>query len=135
MELFMSYDADWDAKMDAVTDEFHKMDMKYYFLENDYGTDIYRIAFFLICREQSLGFKQRISFDKKNKALYIDIMLDLNLFRKVSIKEKFNIIRNELPIQLHKAFSKYKFKDFDSERFMRDFNFWLTHDGPANASL
>jgi hypothetical protein len=135
MELYITADADWDAKIRNVIDIFFKMDITHYFLEKDYGIDIYKIAFFLICREPSLEFKQRIKFDKKEKVLGIDIMLDLDLFRNISLKEKFNIVKKELLINTPIGINKFKFKNFNSELFMKDFSYWLDYENPDIADL
>lgn len=96
-----------------------------YFMNKTYGVSL--IEIFIVCCSYPdwKNFKQRIRFIKAEKCLMVDIMFDLETMENASQKERREIhikkINNELP----PIIKKYKFKDFDLERFMADFNTYV----------
>src|SRR5205807_1477689 len=48
-----------------------------YFAPRDYGTGLHGVVVVLMCRNPALNFKRRIRFVRKDKELYMDVMLDL----------------------------------------------------------
>ena len=48
-----------------------------YFASREYGAGLFGIGVVLMCRNPELNFKRRIRFDRKDKKLYMDVMLDL----------------------------------------------------------
>jgi len=121
----MTSDAHSGVKIREIVRIFKMNNLKNQFNDKDYGIDIKLIAFFLICRDSKLNLKQRIRFDKKEKTLDIDIMLNLDLFRKIQSREKFEIVRDKLKIDTQKAIDKFCFKSFNEKQFMKDFTIWI----------
>lgn len=89
---------------------------------NDYGEGLWTISMFLICRNPELNFKQRIRHQKKEKALYIDIMLPLEKFVNATLEERKKKVLEAMLGDVPQIFRKYKFADFDTELFISDFN-------------
>lgn len=96
-----------------------------YFKANNYGGGLLGLVVVLMCRDPEINFKRRIRFSKKDKKLYMDIMLNLEQLknavheiRKKTIAER---IADEVPIVLR----KYSIPDFDEARFVEDLKTWL----------
>ncbi|MBX7225682.1 MAG: hypothetical protein K1X55_06610 [Chitinophagales bacterium] len=91
--------------------------------KNDYGSDIEQICILLICRQAASNYRVRKKYDKKNKYLYIDCILDFN---KIEELEKSNR-KQFLLIKLKETFSslsqfKKALKDFNFDKFIFDTN-------------
>ena len=81
-------DADWDSKIDKVLDTFSDFGYRRLFEEKNYGDSLYGITVVFMCRNTEYNFKQRIKYSKKEKKIYLDIMLDLNQFKQIEQREK-----------------------------------------------
>src|SRR5688572_27140572 len=96
------------------------------------------IGVILMCRDPDLKFCRRIKYVKKDNALYMDIMLDLNKMMAVDsiTRRKFVLGRivEEIPVILQ----KYKDKkldvlnNFDVGRLASDLNKWFFEGGVEN---
>ena len=119
-------DAEWESKIRDGLKAISTSGYQRVFEERDYGTGLRGVIVVLMCRDPKLNFKQRIRFTKKEKKLYMDIMLDLNLMQhsEPAVRKKIVIQRlaDEVPAILH----KYAFPDFDEPRFVADLKEWLS---------
>ncbi|MFN5307927.1 MAG: hypothetical protein ACK5C0_00560 [Candidatus Kapaibacterium sp.] len=113
-------DADWDSKIDKVLDTFSDFGYRRLFEEKDYGDSLYGITVVFMCRNTEYNFKQRIKYSKKEKKIYLDIMLDLNQFKQIEQREKERIVAQKLISEIPPIISKYKFTDFDLPSFEAD---------------
>lgn len=120
MILFITSDTSWEARIEKVLDKLQDSGVKSYFEKKNYGESLKGINIILMCRNPDLKFKQRIRFIKKEKELYIDIMLDLNQFKQIDLKEKEKIIADKFTDEIPAIVAKYKFEDFDFSRFKSD---------------
>jgi hypothetical protein len=118
MELFITCDANWDARLDKILDGLSQGEES--FRTKDYGTSMGAISIILMCRDPVYNFKQRIKFSKKEKRLSTDIMLDLEQFRVIELSVKEEIVAGKLLRELPVIIGKYKFEDFDLGRFEND---------------
>ena len=110
------------ASLALATTNFYK------YIENqNYGTTLSRIAVFFICWDPNLAFKQRIRYKKDSKELYMDIMLDYNLFTKMTPDERISELCRKLLIEVPPIVNKYKFKDFDSDKLMTSLESWFVN--------
>jgi hypothetical protein len=75
-----------------------------------------------MCHEPSLNLKQRIRLSKKEKIIYVDIMLDYTLFMKIDQNKRNEIVISKIKNEIPPIISKYKFEDFDLLRFENDLN-------------
>ncbi|MDB4904018.1 MAG: hypothetical protein JWQ63_3299 [Mucilaginibacter sp.] len=78
MRVFITCDANWEAKIDKVLNILSETGYKAVFERRDYGTTIDGIGIVLMCRDPSLKFKQRIRYSRKDRTIYMDIMLNFN---------------------------------------------------------
>jgi len=73
-----------------------------------------------MCRDPYLNFKQRIRFEKKSSWLSLDIMLDFDQFKNLDQNQRNKIAAEKFISEIPAIIAKYKFKDFDLERFSAD---------------
>ena len=134
MKFSILCDANWDAKISEALDDFSGLrryfEEKYYYsltpdIKNYCGSSIDAIVIVFMCRNPEYNFKQRIRFSKKVKTLYIDIMLDYNLFIQIDQGEKKKIIAQRLLTEVPSIIARYKFPDFDLPKFESDMKMWL----------
>lgn len=115
----------WETQIDKVLDSLSNTGYRRFFLEQDYGTSLDGITLVLICQAPNLNLKQRIRFSKKEKNLYLDIMLDLPQFLTITQKEREEIIVDKIITEVPQVIAKYKFKDFELVRFEKDLKKWM----------
>ena len=126
MRLFITCDSWWEAKVDKVLDTLHDTGYIRYFLMQNYGSSLDCVGIVLMCRDPNLNFKQRIRFARKEKTIYLDIMLDLNQFLVISQKERERIIVEKLISEVPPIIAKYKLADFNLAKFETDLKFWMS---------
>jgi len=120
MDFGITADSWWETR---VSDTLHLIpirEFKDFFYLKNYGNDLIDIFIVLMCRHPEYNFKQRIRFVKKEKTLYMDIMLDFDLFMKISQEERNTIVFDKLIKEVPEIIAKYKFKDFDLASFTND---------------
>ena len=126
MKLLILADAHWKSKIDKVLDKLSDSDYLQLFTEKDYGNGLSGLVVGLICQEPELNLKRRIRFDKKEKIIYMDIMLDLNLMKSSDSITRERIIFNKIASEVPEIINKYKIQEFSKDRFLTDFNEWIT---------
>lgn len=87
----------------------------------DYGDGLDLIGVDLICSKLLDGLKPRIRHAKKEKALYMDIMLTFDEFASATAEERKKIAGQRLLDDVPRIVRKYKFANFDTELFLSDF--------------
>jgi hypothetical protein len=97
------------------------------FEEREYGEGLHGIVVGFICRDPKLNFKRRVRFAKKEKMLYMDIMLDLDQMRKINHDARKRIVVERLADEVPSTLRKYSFPDFDEARFVADLK-WCLND-------
>ncbi|MCY0914180.1 hypothetical protein [Massilia antarctica] len=121
MEVKILGDFEHESGVQAVTDWFSKRGYWEAFA-TDYGDGLWTISIFLICRRPELNFKQRIRHQKKEKTLYMDIMLPFTEFVSASLEEREKKVVEAMLAEVPRIVRKYKFADFDTELFISHFN-------------
>lgn len=120
MRLNILCDADWESKVDKVLDTLSDSGYRRFFEEQNYGKELEGVTIVLMCQSPLLNLKQRIRHSKKEKKLYIDIMLDLPKFKEIQQIERENIVIDKIIKEIPPIISKYKFLDFDLPKFEKD---------------
>jgi hypothetical protein len=95
------------------------------FLHRTYGSGLSGLVVVLMCRDPDLNFKRRIRFSKKEKKLYMDVMLDLSQMMRADHAVRKRIITDQLATEVPAILRKYAFDDFDEARFVDDWKNWL----------
>lgn len=115
----------WESKIDKVLDTLSETGYRQFFYEQYYGSTLNGITVLLICQDPSLNLKQRIRLLKKEKTIYMDIMLNLNQFLKIEQKEREKIIVEKLINEVPVIIRKYRLEDFDILKFESDLKKWM----------
>lgn len=126
MKFFITCDTFWEARVEKVIDLLDDTGYKNYFYNQDYGSSLEGITVVLMCKNANLNLKQRIRYIKKEKKLYLDLMLDLEQFLIIDMKDKERIIVNKLISEIPIIISKYKLDDFNSIKFEKDLKKWIS---------
>ena len=125
MDVRILCDANWDAGVDKASDRVWPLSMLKLVESYNYGTGLLGIIVGLMCRDPHLNFKQRIRLSKKDRILYMDVMLDYPAMREADDDTRVKIVRDKLKAEVPRILAKYKIPDFDNERFLSDFATWL----------
>jgi hypothetical protein len=132
MKLFLSGDVDWESGADVVRSELAKFDEVPFLAERPYGSLVQEVAIFLICQREELGLRQRVRLDRKNRILYMDVMLDLNSMKTASQQERRRIVATRLVDEVSRVVSKYASNEFNAAMFSSDFRRWIESTGWLN---
>ncbi|MOA19344.1 hypothetical protein D3C78_1397190 [compost metagenome] len=98
----------------------------YKFIEKqDYGTSLKGLCVIFMCRNPELNFKQRIRYTKKDQNLSFDLMLDYNQFVVMTPDQRVSEMCKRLLEEMPPIVKKYKFPDFDLDKFMDNLTSWF----------
>jgi hypothetical protein len=125
MKINLLADFFHEANIDKVLFAFNDAGFRQYFSNNNYGESIKAIGIILMCQDPRLHLKQRIRFSKKERILYMDIMLDLYEFIRINNDDRIRRVSKKLLEEIPPIIKKYKFEDFDLLRFESDLRNWL----------
>ncbi len=96
----------------------NEMDLEKYFEHKDYGNNEVELFFVINCLQSHIK-ERRPRFDNKDKTLYFDIMLDYEIVKKASIKNKKIILANAV-IDSFEVLDKYKKLHLNKEKIKKD---------------
>lgn len=120
MHFRITSDSNWETRVGDVTTKISGP-IRISFEEKSYGSSVNGIVVVLMCRDPKLAFKQRIRFAKKEKILFVDVMLDYrSMLSANDDKTRFNMIKEDLTNVLFSVIRKYKFANFDTSAFAKD---------------
>ncbi|MBK8302003.1 MAG: hypothetical protein WBC19_02170 [Pyrinomonadaceae bacterium] len=125
MKFFTTYDANSEANLDEVLDALDEGGFEQFFADKFYDDSGIEMAVVLMCRNPQLNFAQRIRFSKKENCLYMDLMLDLDIMRRVDSKTKKQIVGERFVLEIPQIIKKKGFRDFDLNRFTKDLRSWF----------
>lgn len=109
-----------EAKQQIASYEFYKL------IESDhYGDDLKGIVIVLVCREPDITFKKRLRLSNKEKILYFDIVLDFDAFFELTHDQVISEICKIILTKVPPIVEKYKFKDFNLDKFMINLKYWF----------
>lgn len=112
------------AKQQITSNGFNK-----YITSENYGSDLNGIVVILMCRKPEIVFKKRLRLSKKEKVLYMDIMLDYDLFNNMTFEQRITQICKTLLVELSQVLKKYKFQDFKSNELIKKLENWFVNYG------
>jgi hypothetical protein len=105
-----------------------------HFLLRDFGPGLVGLGLVLVCQDSSLNLKRRIRFARKEKMLYIDIMLDLDQMRSANEEVRKQIVARQLSQEVPEVVSKYSIPDFDQVCFFEEFKKWIEEIAKASTN-
>ena len=83
-----------------------------YFATKNYGSGLSGVGVILMCQDPALNLKRRIRFSKKDKMLYMDIMLDnLSMVTSTHDERQREVVKR-LNDELPKVLAKYEIAEF-----------------------
>src|ERR1035437_8972176 len=107
MKLGILCDAHWESKLDRTLRELSSSGYRCLFGARSYGTGLAEVNIVLMCRDPKLKFKQRIRFVKRRRAIYLDIMLDLDELRQAGNNARRKIVLGQLSTEVPRVLHKY----------------------------
>lgn len=125
MRLMVTSDANSESGVGQVIDEICGPTLQY-FAPKKYGDGLASLGVVLMCRDPELHFKRRIRFSRKEKTVYMDVMLDLAQMRQATHEVRKQIICERLFEEIPAVVRKYSIKDFDDALFEQDLKAWLS---------
>lgn len=128
MKFFVTCDANIESGMDKVIFGMNK-EFNAYFGNRFYDDTDIEMAVILMCRDPRWNFKQRIRFVKKQNCLYIDLMFDLPTMKRADMSARKKIVAEKMSSEVPQIVAKYKFRDFDLQRFSSDLRNWFEDQG------
>lgn len=128
MYIFITGDYNVESKVNEVLNRLYDLKIDEYFSKQDYCGELYGFSLVLMCRDKIHNFTQRKRYDKKERKIRMDIMLDLEEFIKIDSSERERIVAQKLVEELPLALAKYKFKNFDLPRFTEDLRSWFINN-------
>jgi hypothetical protein len=127
MHLRITSDANAASGVGRVVDEISGPTRRY-FASKDYGVGLLGVAVVLMCRNPELNFQRRLSFARKEKTVFMDVMLDLEQMRQAGHECRRRIVLERLVQDIPAALRKYSICGFDEARFVGDLKGWLTEE-------
>jgi hypothetical protein len=124
MYLRVTSDANAESGVGEVVGEISGPTRRH-FVPKDYGVGLAGVVVVLMCRDPERNFKRRIRFARKEKTVFMDVMLDLALMRQADHGARKRIIRERLAEEIPAVLRRYAVADFDEERFVTDLKSWL----------
>jgi hypothetical protein len=121
MRLNILGDFDWESRVDHVLNFLNDLDYRSFFQDKSYGDGLLGVSIVVVCQDSSLNLKQRIRFAKKEKKLYVDVLIDLLEMKTATPEGRVSIIAKSLVENIPKVIIKYNFDAFDSVQFIKDF--------------
>ncbi|MBJ8452540.1 hypothetical protein PYR74_12820 [Acinetobacter bereziniae] len=112
------------AKQKITSNGFNK-----YITSENYGSDLNGVVIILVCRKPEIILKKRLRLSKKEKMLYMDIMLDYDLFNNMEFEQRVTQICKTLLVELSQVLKKYKFEDFKSDKLIINLENWFLNYG------
>jgi hypothetical protein len=124
MHLRITGDTDSEAGVGEIIDELSGPTRRH-FAAKDYGIGLLGVVVVLMCQRPTLKLKRRVRLSRKDKKLYMDIMLNLNEMKSAIPETRRRIVLQRLAGEIPETVSRYDIPDFDQERFLNDLKLWL----------
>ncbi|MDQ1925103.1 hypothetical protein [Massilia pseudoviolaceinigra] len=121
MRLNILSDANWQSRVDLILNWLSSTSYRQFFSDQDYGDGLCGVSVVLICRDPALNFKRRLRHSKKEKKLYMDIVLPLEDFVNANAVSRKAMVIDSLLVEVPKIVAKYSIPGFSAERFFVDF--------------
>jgi hypothetical protein len=122
-------DIDWESRVDKTLDVLTKLGYRDYFDQKNYGEGLAGVVVGFICQDPELNLKRRIRLAKKEKMIFMDIMLDLPTMKAANPELRQRIVAERLIKEVPEVVLKYKINDFDSKQFIADLQQWISETG------
>lgn len=126
MKVNILGDAEWQSGVGEVLDWLATTNYWEEFEIRDYGPGLDAVVIGLICRDPQLNFKRRVRHSRKDKAIYLDVMLNLADFIDASNGRRRQMVLSALLDEVPQTVAKYDIENFGRDSFMADFVTFFT---------
>ncbi len=133
MHLRITCDVNEESGVGEVVGEISGPTRRH-FVPKDYGIGLAGVAVVLMCRDPERNFQRRLRIARKEKTVFMDVMLDLAQMREADHSGRKQIIRERLTEEIPAVVRKYSIGDFDDARFAEDLKAWLAEIGEPPVS-
>ena len=128
MHLRVTSDANADSGVSDVVIELSGP-LRQSFVDKDYGLGLAGLIVVLMCRNPGLSFERRLKFARKDKSLYLDIMLDLEQMQRATPAARKSLIAERLIREIPEVVNQFGVKVFDLPKFLADLESWFKERG------
>ena len=118
-------DTNIESGVSEVQSDLEDHGLRKYFADKCYGPEVVWICIILMCRDSRHEFKQRKRYIKKEQVLSFDLMFDSPTMEHSTVQKRRQIIAEKLYYEAPAIVTKYKFKEFDTPRFIQDWREWV----------
>lgn len=103
--------------------------LKEAFSQKDYGDGLLGLVIVLMCRDKELGFERRVKFARKEKKIYMDILLDIDELRPASPELRKIKIADSLLRGIPEVVRQFEIDKFNLDGLLGDLRDWLGNRG------
>ncbi len=129
MRLGILADVDWQSKIDRTVLELADFKFRQHFEPLDYGEGLAGLTVIFMCRDPAHNFKRRLKLSKKERSLYMDIMLDLESMKSATPEARKREVAQRLFDEVPEVLSGYKITNFNRDAFVADLQAWINSTG------
>ena len=133
MYVRITSDANSESGVGEVVDEISGP-TRQNFVARDYGVGLLGIVIVFMCRDSELNFKRRLRFVRKEKTIYMDVMLELGQMTRLGHPQRMQVIVDRLMDEVPLIVNKYNIAEFNYYSFELDLKAWLMQFGRASNS-
>ncbi len=97
-----------------------------HFTPKEYGIGLIGVCVVLMCTDPRLDLKRRVRLSKKDRTLYMDIMLNHGDMAATTASRRKQVIVERIGAEVPEILSKYTIACFDRDAFLTDLGKWLS---------
>lgn len=124
MFIRVTSDANTESGVGEIVDQISGP-LERAFVEKQYGPGLAGVVVVLMCRDPELAFVPRRRFLRKERKLYLDVMLNLVDMRHASSEFRKASVVNALLREVPAVVGHFKIESFDLSAFMNDLEGWF----------
>ena len=96
-----------------------------HFTSKDYGKGLLGVCVVLMCQDPRLHLRRRTRLSKKDKTLYMDIVLNLDEMAAATPSRRRKVVLQKIAAEVPETLSNYQLAGFDRASFLADINKWI----------
>ena len=120
LRLNITADFSSESGIDEVLSTLSKTKYFQFFKPKSYGDDLEGICIILMCQNPALNLRKRIRFSRKEKKIYMDVMLNLDDYSRATLEWRLQNTITMILNEISENLKKYNLSSFDVESFMSD---------------
>lgn len=125
MKMFITSDADAQSGIGELVDTVSGPCWRH-FQRFDFGDEVAGICVVLVCQPLSIGLKPRVSYSKKERQLYLDVMIDPAEVKRMPLSDFRHMLFDRITNNISTVLAKYRLKEFRSNDFIEALRSWFS---------